>query len=95
MAIATLNDSLAHKIDSKHYLDEAIDIRGNVFSSDQLDKIAADIQWELGPDYFVQVERFPNPSINHIHIQYNGPKKQPEKHGGGGTIGGLPGVAVP
>jgi RHS repeat-associated protein len=69
--ITSANDS-KHMKDSKHYMDDAIDIRGNDVTVDVMKKIAADIQKKLGSDYDVIPEVFPkDPSSNHIHIEYD------------------------
>lgn len=74
--ITSGNDS-KHKRNSKHYSDEAIDIRGKIFPDKTMKDIADEIQRKLGPDYDVIPEFFPkNPANDHIHIEYD-PKSSP------------------
>ena len=64
-----------HKKESKHYLGEACDIRGKDLSDETMKNIADDLQKELGPDYDVVPEYYPdNPDWDHVHIEYD-PKK--------------------
>lgn len=75
--ITSGNDTLRTNIDSYHYLERAIDIRGNIFSDNVMREIAEQIEWELGPDYDVVPEIFPNnPIRDHIHIEYDPKNKK-------------------
>jgi RHS repeat-associated protein len=81
--ITSGNDS-KHKKGSLHYQDNAIDIRGNNVPDEVMSRIVEDIAWELGPDYDVIPEFYPNDPLNdHIHIEYDpkGPKgKRPKSN---------------
>ncbi|WP_081881022.1 RHS repeat-associated core domain-containing protein [Ghiorsea bivora] len=69
--ITSGNDS-KHKRNSKHYSNEAVDIRGKIFSDQTMRDIADEIRRKLGPDYDVIPEFFPNNPVNdHIHIEYD------------------------
>ncbi len=69
--ITSGNDS-QHAKGSKHYLNWAIDLRGNNVSDGLLRKMAKELKKELGDDYIVIAEFFPkNPANDHIHIQYH------------------------
>jgi RHS repeat-associated protein len=77
--ITSTNDSTKHKVGSKHYENEAIDLRGNIISDELMKKIAEDLTKELGKDYDVIPEFFPqDPTNDHIHIEYD-PKNDPKK----------------
>lgn len=68
--ITSGNDSV-HVKGSKHYLNLAIDLRGNNVSDSLLGQISQRLQKELGGNYYVQAEIFPkNPAKDHIHVQY-------------------------
>jgi len=54
-----------HKEGSKHYSGEAIDLRTRDLSKEKANKIARDIQTQLGRDYDVVSEH------NHIHVEYD------------------------
>ena len=71
-AVITSGNDSRHKQNSKHYSDEAIDVRGNNVTDQQMKDIADEIQKNLGPDYDVIPEYFPeNPLNDHIHIEYD------------------------
>lgn len=58
--------------DSRHYQDDAIDVRGNNMTDEMQDRVANDLQERLGDDYDVESEHFPNsPAVDHIHIEYD------------------------
>ncbi|MBF0634541.1 MAG: hypothetical protein HQK85_07790 [Nitrospinae bacterium] len=68
--ITSGNDSSDHKKDSLHYKDRAIDVRGNNVSVEKMKEMAKELKKELGPDYDVIPEIFPDdPGDNHIHIE--------------------------
>lgn len=74
--ITSGNDS-RHMNGSRHYTNDAIDVRGNNVTDEQMQDIADDIQDELGPDYDVEAEFYPDdPTNDHIHIEYD-PKPRP------------------
>ena len=56
--------------DSRHYVDDAFDMRGNVFPDNTMRKIAEEINKSLPkgctaiPEFFSK-----NPSMDHIHVQ--------------------------
>ena len=58
--------------DSKHYTNEAYDLRANNVSNNLQRKLAADLQERLGDNYDVEAEFFPrNPANDHIHVEYD------------------------
>ena len=71
-AIITSGNNGKHKGGSKHYSNEAIDIRGNNVTDKQMQNIADNIRNSLGNNYDVILEYFPNNPVNdHIHIEYD------------------------
>ncbi len=69
--ITSANDS-KHKSGSKHYTDEAIDLRGNDVDDFKMKDISEELKQRLGKDYDIDPEFFPkNPSNDHIHIEYD------------------------
>ena len=85
-AVITSGNDGKHKKGSKHYTNNAIDIRGNNVTDKQMQTIADEIQKNLGNDYDVETEYFPdNPKTtadetlwDHIHIEYDPPKTSPK-----------------
>jgi RHS repeat-associated protein len=69
--ITSTYDSNTHRPDSKHYTNDAIDIRGRDVSDDVLRRMAEDIDKKLGDDYDVIPEFFKDPNRDHIHIEYD------------------------
>jgi len=53
-----------HSVGSRHYYGYAIDTRTRFWRKDEAQRVADEIQKELGTDYYVIFEG------NHIHIQY-------------------------
>lgn len=77
--ITSTNDS-KHKEGSKHYDNDAIDLRGNNISDELMKKIAEDLAKKIGNDYDVIPEFFPkDPTNDHIHIEYDPKKKNCKK----------------
>ncbi len=71
-AVITSGNDSKHKKNSKHYSNDAIDIRGNNVSDQKMNDIAKDIQKKLGPDYDVIPEFYPkDPANDHIHIEFD------------------------
>ena len=69
--VTSANDG-RHREDSKHYTDDAIDLRGNNLSDANMKQIANELQRRIGSDYDVIAEYFPgSPSNEHIHIEYD------------------------
>jgi conjugal transfer mating pair stabilization protein TraG len=73
--ITSGRDSSDHKKTSRHYRDEAIDLRCNKLDDDHCRAISSALQKALGSDYFVQFEKFENKDRDHIHLQYNSKPK--------------------
>ena len=70
--ITSGNDS-RHKPDSRHYVNQAIDFRGNNISIASGKKLERAVQRELGDGFRVEYEVFPkDPSNNHLHVQTRG-----------------------
>lgn len=69
--VITSGNDGRHRRDSRHYLGQAIDIRGNNLEPSAGKAMARDLQTRLGPSYFVQFETFPNPANNHLHLEYD------------------------
>jgi hypothetical protein len=66
-----------HMSDSNNYSGDAIDIRGSDVSDDKMGEIAERLQKQLGNDYDVIPEFFPeNPLRDHIHIEYDPKNKE-------------------
>lgn len=73
--ITSGNDGGMHRPGSRHYTNQAFDLRGNNLDSATADAIVADMRGRLGPDYDVLYERFPHrPANNHFHIEYDPPQ---------------------
>jgi len=68
--ITSANDG-NHMDGSKHYTDDAVDIRGNNVSDAEMLSLGQDLQHQLGPSYNLVVEYFDNPANDHIHIEYD------------------------
>lgn len=66
--ITSANDS-THMAGSKHYTDDAWDLRTWTLEPDQIYQCATLLRYELGHDYDVVVEK------DHIHVEYD-PKVQ-------------------
>jgi len=56
----------SHRCSSKHYSNEALDLRRRNIRPNVLADIVDELKSQLGGDYFVLLEN------THIHIQYNG-----------------------
>lgn len=69
--VTSANDYPDHKTDSKHYSNEAIDIRGNNMSVATMRAVAKELGEKLGDDYDVLAEVFNVKDYNHIHIEYD------------------------
>ncbi len=70
VVITSGNDYSGHNPKSLHYTDEAIDIRTRDYSDKVQDDLADTIQQNLGPDYYVLSEHYPEtPTHDHIHIE--------------------------
>jgi hypothetical protein len=77
--VVTSGNDRKHKAGSKHYSNEAIDLRCNNLSDAQCEAIAQSLQSRIGPDYYVDFEKFPkNPSNDHIHVEHD-PKPRLKK----------------
>lgn len=71
--VITSGNDGRHRVNSRHYRDLAIDIRGNNVSDKTLKAIAQELKKILGNQYYVEAEFFPNdPQKDHIHIAYKG-----------------------
>lgn len=69
--VITSGNDGTHRLDSLHYSNRAIDLRGNNISDETLQFIAKEVKRQLGADYDVIAEIFPgNPSRDHLHIEY-------------------------
>ncbi|MBB5712341.1 conjugal transfer protein TraG N-terminal domain-containing protein [Sphingomonas xinjiangensis] len=70
--ITSGNDS-KHKAHSRHYQDQAVDLRANTISVAEGQQWAATLQRELGSGYFVQYEYDrKKPDNRHVHLQTAG-----------------------
>ena len=68
LVITSANDSL-HKIDSKHYKNQALDLRSKSFKNEEdKAKFMAVLKRELGPKFTVIYE-YPGEVNEHFHIQ--------------------------
>lgn len=77
-AVVTSTNDSRHKKGSFHYVNMAIDLRGNNVSDIQMQAFTQELKSILGPDFDVISEFFPeNPINDHIHIEYD--PKQKEK----------------
>lgn len=78
-AVITSGRDGDHLEDSKHYSGEAVDIRGNNVTDEQLRAIADEIREKLGPLYDVGAEFFEEaPNKDHVHIEYDPPMPKPK-----------------
>lgn len=69
--ITSGNDS-GHKQGSLHFSNRALDFRGNNITVSQGTAYAAQVSLELGKDYDVLFEVFPNtPPNNHLHVEFD------------------------
>mgnify|MGYP000968877340 CR=1 FL=1 len=74
--ITSANDS-AHKPNSLHYKNRVIDIQGKGIDGKTMISIQDSLRKELGKDYDVLYEAYPNnPDRNHIHIEYDPKEKR-------------------
>lgn len=74
--ITSGNDS-RHMRGSRHYDDEAFDLRGNNIDAATARRIRDDLAGRLGGDYQVIYETFPDaPANNHIHVEYDPPDRR-------------------
>lgn len=74
--ITSGNDGGMHRRGSRHYTNQAFDLRGNNLDPATADAILGDMRGRLGPDYDVLYERFPRrPANNHFHIEYDPPER--------------------
>jgi hypothetical protein len=71
-----------HKAGSRHYRDEAIDLRCNHLTADHCQRISDALQKALGSDYYLEFEKYDNEQKNHIHLEYD-PKPKPRSDLGG------------
>jgi hypothetical protein len=67
--VITAGSDGSHKAGSKHYTNQAIDIRANNISAFQAQQAEAMLQSLLGSNYYVRYEIYEDPRENHIHIQ--------------------------
>lgn len=74
--VITSGNDGKHKTGSRHYSDEAIDLRCNNLPDEVCQGISRDLARSLGPDYDVQFEKFKNPDWDHVHVEYD-PKPRP------------------
>lgn len=74
LVITSANDCTCHVEDSRHYSNQAVDIRGKHVPDRTLKKIGADLRKLLGPSYRVVAELFSRREWrrDHIHIEYLG-----------------------
>jgi conjugal transfer mating pair stabilization protein TraG len=73
--VITSGNDGRHKDGSRHYINEALDLRGNNITIAQGELWAQTVQARLGPGYFVDYETFADhPERNHLHIQPTGPR---------------------
>jgi hypothetical protein len=68
--ITSGNDS-GHKQGSLHYMNRALDFRGNNISKAQGNAFAANVFSRVGGDYDVIFETFANTANNHLHVEYD------------------------
>jgi len=69
--ITSGNDGV-HRRDSRHYRNQAMDLRANNVGGAQARQIRDRLSGRLGADYDVIYETFPHqPSNNHIHLEYD------------------------
>lgn len=77
--ITSGRDSTLHRKKSRHYSDEAIDLRCNKLEDHHCRAISSALQKALGSDYDVQFEKFDDENRDHIHLEYD-PKPKPKPH---------------
>jgi hypothetical protein len=70
LVVTSANDG-KHMLGSKHFTNNAFDLRANNMTDEQQKKIAAELQEKLGSDYYVGAEFFANGSNDHIHVEYD------------------------
>lgn len=71
--VVTSGNDSRHIDGSRHYRDEAVDLRANTMSVGQGRRWAADLQSELGSGYTVLYEYDPqDPQNRHLHVQMRG-----------------------
>ena len=70
LVVTSANDG-KHMLGSKHFTNNAFDLRANNMTDEQEKKIAAELQEKLGSDYYVGAEFFANGSNDHIHVEYD------------------------
>ena len=68
LTITSGNDSTAHARDSKHYTNQAMDVRSHDFEPNMKTLIFEEIKKELGSRFFVDLENEGGPN-EHFHIQ--------------------------
>ncbi len=68
--ITSGNDS-GHKRGSLHYVDRALDFRGNNISIADGQRLQAEVNRILGSGYDVIFETFSNRSNNHLHVEFD------------------------
>lgn len=69
--VTSANDYPGHETNSKHYTNEATDLRANNMSVETMRAIAKELGGKLGADYDVLAEVFTVKDYNHIHIEYD------------------------
>ncbi len=70
--VITSGNDGRHKHGSKHYINNAIDLRANNIPNSLAREVAKDLQFRLGKDYDVIFEAYPeNPANDHIHVEYD------------------------
>jgi hypothetical protein len=70
--ITSGRDSSKHKAGSRHYTNQAIDLRCNNIPDEHCRRLSDALQKSLGPDYDIQFEKFPkDPRRDHIHLEYD------------------------
>jgi hypothetical protein len=70
LVVTSTNDG-NHMNGSKHFTNNAFDLRANNMTDEQQKKIASELQEKLGSDYYVGAEFFTNESNDHIHVEYD------------------------
>jgi hypothetical protein len=73
LVVTSANDG-QHMDNSKHYTDNAVDVRANTMTDAKQKQIASELQSKLGSNYYVGAEFFANPANDHIHVEYDPPK---------------------
>lgn len=74
LVITSANDCTCHVENSRHYANQAIDVRGKHVPDRTLKKIGSDLRKLFGPSYRVIVELYSRKhrQQDHIHIEYVG-----------------------